>query len=127
MSKELDFKKIEEMLNTKYGVENEDWAGITYKNKYFAVKSPSGASWTMFKTKQSDYFTKVALGKSTSEKLEQLQNHVILDCLITDIEGCASLEDYQKLVIEKPRLAEVMWEQISLCHNSGFEDLKKTL
>ena len=126
MSKELDFKKIEEMLNTRYGVENEDWSGVTYKNKYFAVKSPSGVSWTMFKTKQSDYFTKVALNKNTNEKLEQLQNQVVIDCLITDIEGCASVDEYLTLAMDKPRLAEIMWEQVSLCHNSGFDALKKT-
>ena len=122
-------KEIVERLSAQYGDEGEDWAGgkikIKGEEKFYAVKSPSADAWLMFKTQRDEHYTKIALNKKTNIKLEQVVNNLVVDCIISDVDGCATFVDYKKDVESKPALQETLQELIVDLHNSGLQGLKK--
>lgn len=126
---EAQEQQIVEKLNNQYGEEGEDWAGgklkVKGEEKFVAVKAPSSDAWLMFKTNRDEHYTKLALNKRTNIKLDQVVEHLIIDCLITDVEGCLSLQEYKKVCETKPALAEHLQEMIHELHNSGLQGLKK--
>jgi hypothetical protein len=121
---------IVEKLNKEYGPENEEWAGgvVTIKGvkKFYAVKSPSSAAVLDLRKQNEEHITKLALNKKSTISPITLEKNFVVDCLITDVEGCASVQDFRVDADVKPALVSLLKDLASGLAETGLESLKKS-
>lgn len=122
-------EKIQSELNDKYGVEDEDWAGGPVKikgvEKFYAVKPPSAEVWLNFKTSRDDFAIKASYNKKPTTSLSNIITNLVSNCVIDDVEGCASYLEFKEDIKLKPALVEVLADLVQSLHMSGLDGLKK--
>lgn len=121
-------------LTEAYGEQDEDWGGCIIKvkgqEKFYAVKCPTSSQWFEFKNKANLYFTKLQAQANNPKAvpvkgLEDVMINLVADCLITDVAGVATSDDYLQDFPVKLNLVDNLVAKITELADSGLRQIKK--